>query len=184
MYVGCRKKGQRFDPEWFAEKVEWMTYGEFGDRLKAFGLCSRQQLARSLPFSVHYTRWVRVLLTALHVSGRGRMRAGAGLKELGMVSQPDNVSKFEEVAAPCYALSVLLRKRALWLCRLPLVHERTSSLREPRQEAQGKERVTRNGDERMESGAWRLAHVAAASSSSHVHLRRPRWFCMRQSACG
>lgn len=43
------------------------------------------------------------MLTAVHVSGLGRMRAGAGLKELGMVSQPDNVSNFEEVAAPCFA---------------------------------------------------------------------------------
>jgi hypothetical protein len=49
MYVGCRKKGQRFDPELFAEKVEWITYGEFGDRLKAFGLCYRLLLACTLP---------------------------------------------------------------------------------------------------------------------------------------
>jgi hypothetical protein len=49
---------------------------------------------------------------------------------------------------------------ALAVCRLPVVHERISGLREPRQEAHGKERVTRNGDGRMETlahGAWRMS---------------------------
>lgn len=67
-YLGTQKadpkKGQRFDPELFAPEVQWVTYGEFGDRLQAFG---------------------------------------AGLKKLGMVSQPDNVDKFEEVAVACSA---------------------------------------------------------------------------------
>eukprot|EP00918_Siedleckia_nematoides_P023790 GHVU01051344.1.p1 GENE.GHVU01051344.1~~GHVU01051344.1.p1 ORF type:complete len:732 (+),score=185.52 GHVU01051344.1:2-2197(+) len=80
-YLGTQKadpkKGQRFDPELFAPEVQWVTYGEFGDRLQAFG---------------------------------------AGLKKLGMVSQPDNVDKFEEVAdkkVPC-SLTIYENTCASW----------------------------------------------------------------------
>ena len=118
MYVGCRKKGQRFDPELFAEKVEWITYGEFGDRLKAFGLCSRLQLVRSLPSLCTMTRGVRVLqadrrarVWAWVHAGRGGLegaRHGLAARQRGQVRRG--------CCSFLCPLSVLLRKRALWLC--------------------------------------------------------------------
>lgn len=61
------KKGQRFDPEVFGE-TNWVSYGKFGERLKAFG---------------------------------------AGLKHLGMISQPP-FTNFEDVADKKVACSLTI----------------------------------------------------------------------------
>ena len=61
------KKGQRFDPEVFGE-TNWVSYGKFGERLKAFG---------------------------------------AGLKKLGMISQPA-FTNFEDVADQKVACSLTI----------------------------------------------------------------------------